>query len=88
MTTATKKRKNKTNIIGLKEFRENADAYIKRIDKGESFTVLKRSHPVFKLIPVDEDDDGNWETIADFTTINKNGVPIKDVISALKKMHG
>jgi antitoxin (DNA-binding transcriptional repressor) of toxin-antitoxin stability system len=82
----------RTGIIGLKEFRQNADKYISRISKGESFTVLKRSHPVFKMTPVDEyvdeDDDGNWETVVDFTKIKKGGVPAEDVISAIESLYG
>lgn len=82
MNTTTKKQ----NIIGLKEFRQNADAFIKRINKGESFTVLKRSKPVFKLTPVDDED--LWETVIDFTEINPSGVPAEDFIKALRKVHG
>lgn len=76
----------KYEIIGFKEFRENAEKYISLIEKGRSFTVFKRSRPIFKLVPVDEyDDDDGWESIVDFTKINPNGVPIKDVIKALRK---
>ncbi len=74
---------NKLNIIGFKEFRENALKYISQIEKGVSFTVLRKSKPIFKLAPVDSED--MWETIADFTKINKEGVSAKDVISALRK---
>ena len=76
----------KQNIIGLKEFRLNAEKYISRIEKGESFTVLKRSSPVFKLTPVD--DEELWETIIDFTEINPEGVPVEDVLKMFKKVHG
>lgn len=78
--------KKKQNIIGLKEFRLNADKYISRIEKGESFTVLKRSNPVFKLTPVD--DEEMWETVIDFTEINPDGVPAEDVIKAIRAVHG
>jgi antitoxin (DNA-binding transcriptional repressor) of toxin-antitoxin stability system len=78
--------KKKQNIIGLKEFRLNADKYISRIEKGESFTVLKRSNPVFKLTPVD--DEEMWETVVDFTEINPEGVPVEDVIKMFKEIHG
>lgn len=80
------KTKSKTNIIGLKEFRQNADSFIQRINKGESFTVLKRSEPVFKLTPVD--DEEMWETVIDFTDINKNGVSAKDILKSIKSVHG
>jgi len=76
----------KTNIIGLKEFRQNAEGFISRIKSGESFTVVKRSHPVFKLTPID--DEEMWETVVDFTTIAEDGVSASDVLSAIKKVHG
>ncbi len=76
----------KANIIGLKEFRQNADSYIKRINKGESFTVLKRSEPVFRLTPVD--DEEMWETVIDFTKINKKGISARDVLKSIESIHG
>lgn len=77
----------KENIVGLKELRENMETYIKRVDKGESITVFRRSTPIFTMNPV-EDDESEWETVIDFTEINKNGVPIEDVLAALKKLDG
>jgi antitoxin (DNA-binding transcriptional repressor) of toxin-antitoxin stability system len=47
-------RKYKTNIIGFKELRENAEVYIREIEKGRSFLVIRRSKPIFKITPVDE----------------------------------
>ena len=44
--------KNST-IIGLKELRENIEEYIGKVEKGKSFVVVRRSHPVFKIAPVD-----------------------------------
>ena len=82
MSMSTKKQ----NIIGLKEFRQNADTFIKRISKGESFTVLKRSNHVFKLTPVDEEE--MWETVIDFTSINSDGVSAEDVLKAIRSVHG
>ena len=72
----------KKNIVGLKELRENIGKYISRVDKGESFTIIRRSKPVFKITPLDV-----WETVADFTEINKEGVPAKDVLKVLKKLN-
>lgn len=77
---------NKEKIIGVKELRNNLDNYISLVDKGESFTVVKRSRPVFKITPIDEDEDGQWETIVDFTKIKKGGVPIEDVWKALNRI--
>lgn len=78
--------KSKLNIIGLKEFRLDAEKFIERINNGESFTVLKRSKPAFKITPVDDED--LWESVADFSKINKKGVSISDLISALRKNNG
>ena len=43
----------KTNIIGFKELRENAGKYINAIARGKSFTVVRRSKPIFNITPVD-----------------------------------
>jgi prevent-host-death family protein len=41
-------------IIGLKELRENAEAVAERVKRGETFVVVKRSKPIFRLLPVTE----------------------------------
>jgi prevent-host-death family protein len=80
--------KNST-IIGVKELRQNLEKYISKIDKGQVFTVVRRSKPVFKISPADEwGDDGVWETVIDFREIDKDGVPATDVLKALKKIDG
>ena len=77
----------KNSIIGLKDLRENMENYITKIKKGRSFVVVKRSKPVFKISPVDEwGDEGIWETVVDFTEINSKGVPVREVIQALKEL--
>lgn len=75
----------KKNIIGLKELRVDMEKYIARIDRGESFIVVRRSKPVFQLAPVD--DESGWETIVDFTKFRKGGMPIDEVIARLKRLH-
>jgi antitoxin (DNA-binding transcriptional repressor) of toxin-antitoxin stability system len=76
----------KINSVGLREFRENTEKYISELKKGKSFTVLRRSHPVFNIVPADTwGDEGAWETVVDFTKIRKNGVSAQDVLRALKK---
>ena len=74
-------------IVGVKELRENLEVYIDAVSKGKSFTVVRRSKPVFTIAPIGDEwgDEGTWETIADFTAINKKGVPIEEVLAALKK---
>lgn len=78
----------KSSIVGLKELRENMEVYIKRVNKGESVTVFRKNVPLFRLAPIDEDHDGQWETIIDFTEVDKRGVPVEEVLASLKKMHG
>lgn len=79
--------KTKNQIIGLKDLRLNTSKYINRLNKGESFTVVKRSKPVFKVIPFDEDDDSLWETVVDFTKINPRGVSAEKVLKAITRFN-
>ncbi len=69
-------------IIGVKELRNNLEEYINKISKGQSFTVVKRSKPVFQIRPIDED-DGQWEEVVDFTKIKKGGIEISDLLSRI-----
>ena len=71
----------KQSIVGLKELRENVENYISKVKKGESFVVVRRSKPIFKISPPDE--EGAWEAIIDFTKIKKGGVPLADLLSRL-----
>lgn len=66
--------------IGLKELRENVDSYIKQIKQGKSFTVYRRSTPVFKISPVENE---RWEEVIDFTKLRRGGVDIDEILSRL-----
>jgi prevent-host-death family protein len=68
------------NVVTLKELRANVSAYAEKVQKGESFIIMKRSEPIFKISPVDE---GEWETIIDFTRIRKGGIKIEELLSRL-----
>ena len=68
-------------FVGVKELRKNLDEYITQIAKGCSFTVIKRSKPVFNITPVE--DDASWEEVIDFTKVKKGGVKIKEILSRL-----
>lgn len=75
-----------TSIIGFKDLRLNANKYINAIARGRSFTVVRRSKPIFNIIPVDEwGDEGKWETVADFTKFKKDGVLMEDFANMLRK---
>ncbi len=69
-------------FIGLKELRQNMEKYVKRVKKGESLVVLRRSVPLFKISPVEEKDE-EWEEVIDFTKIKKGGVDVKDILSRI-----
>ncbi len=85
MATATK---HVRRIIGLKELRENMGTYIRHAEQGKSFTVVRRSRPIFRLMPIDvRGDEGKWETVVDFRKINPRGVPIDDVIASLERLN-
>ncbi len=71
------------NIVGVKELRENLSVYTDQVQRGKSFTIVRRSKPLFRMVPIDEDDDVNWERVIDFTKIKKGGVPIDEVLSRL-----
>jgi prevent-host-death family protein len=74
------------NIVGLKELRQNVDKFVARVGRGESFVVMRRSRPIFRITPVDEEE--GWETIIDFTKIPKyrNGIPADELLRILKRM--
>lgn len=69
-------------IIGLKELREKTEDYIKAVEKrGDSFVVVRRSKPVFKIAPVAEEE--KWETVVDFTKVKKGGIKLQNLLSRL-----
>ena len=75
----------KNSIVGLKELRQNINAYISEIKKGKSFVVVRKSKPVFKIVPSESEE--HWETVADFTGIHKYGIPAAAILKALKKLN-
>ncbi|MBI2051473.1 type II toxin-antitoxin system prevent-host-death family antitoxin [Candidatus Roizmanbacteria bacterium] len=70
------------DIIGVKELRTHLEKYISQVEKGGSFTVVRRSKPVFKITPLSQE-ESLWETVIDFTQIKKGGVPMSEVLSRL-----
>lgn len=40
-------------IIGLKKFREDVQAVAESVAKGNEYVVVKRSKPLFRVIPAD-----------------------------------
>lgn len=68
------------NTVGLKELRENIDVYINKVKRGETITIYRRSDPLFKISPVE---DETWEEVIDFTKLQRGGVDIDALISRL-----
>lgn len=80
--------------IGLREFRENTAKYVAQVKKGKTFTVYRHSKPVFAVVPakeieydLDELDGPGW-TNFDLTKIRKGGVPAKELLAVLERLHG
>ena len=71
--------------IGLKELRENIENWINQVRKGKSFLVFRKSRPVFRIVPPETEEQ--WETIADFTKINKDGISAHEILKELRKLN-
>lgn len=71
----------KEKIVGVKELRLNLGKYITKVARGESFTIVRRSKPVFKITPTE--DESLWEPVIDFTKIKRGGIPIKELLARL-----
>lgn len=69
------------NIVGVKELRANLDRYIDQVRKGLTFTIVKRSKAVFRIVPLQEEEQ--WEQVVDFTRIRKGGVAIDNLLKRL-----
>jgi antitoxin (DNA-binding transcriptional repressor) of toxin-antitoxin stability system len=67
--------------VSLKELRERFPEYIDAITNGQSFTVVKRSKPIFQINPIN--DEGTWQTIVDFTKLDDKGIDANEVLAAL-----
>ncbi len=69
------------HTVGLKELREQTPALLRRIKAGETLVVMRRSTPLFKISPLDED---GWETVIDFTKFRKGGIQARELLEKLK----
>ncbi len=71
-------------IVSLRELRENTGTYINEVEKGRSFVVMKKSKPVFRLSPVN-DDERVWEEVIDFTKLRRGGIPLDELLTRLER---
>ncbi len=68
------------NIISVKQLRQDLGRYEALVSKGRSFMVMKRSRPIFRIGPIE---DENWETVIDFTKFKKGGISAKELLATL-----
>jgi antitoxin (DNA-binding transcriptional repressor) of toxin-antitoxin stability system len=73
----------KTQIVGLKDLRENIEKYSSLVNKGMSFTVVRRSKPIFTISPVSNEEEPGWESVVDFTKLKRGGIKIDDILKRL-----
>jgi len=71
------------NIIGLKELRQNMPKFAQKVQKGQSFIVVKQSKPLFKITPIEQIAEEQWEEVIDFTKIKKGGVKLDEILTRL-----
>lgn len=56
-----------------------------QVGEGKSFTVVRRSRPVFRVVPVDEwGDEGEWKTLVDFSHLKDGGINATDFLKLLR----
>lgn len=72
------------HIINLRELREHVETYAKRVKKGDSFLVMRRSTPLFRLTPPNE--ETGLETVVDFTDVRKGGISASELLTKLKSL--
>lgn len=69
--------------VHLKELRQNMSKYADRVLRGDSFVVMRRSQPLFKISPIE---DEGWETVVDFTKFKKGGISATELLRKLKSL--
>jgi len=62
-----------TQILGVKELYKNLNKIAQRAEKGEVFTIVKRSKPIFQLIPYKAMEKKKKYTIQDFLRLQFKG---------------
>ena len=68
-------------IVALNDLRLKMNYYAEQVKDGNSFVIVKRSNPLFKIVPIESED--KWEEVIDFTKINKGGINIDDILQRL-----
>lgn len=82
-----------SKIVPIKEFRKNLAYFADLAQQGDSIIVIRRSAPVFKVVPIEHlEVEDKWENEIDFTEgEKKKGIPAKKLLEAMEefeKKHG
>lgn len=73
-------------IIGLRELREDTETYISAVKQGKEFTVVRKSQPIFKIVPVDEwGDEGVWNGVDLVDKNHPNGMSPDELLDIISK---
>lgn len=68
------------HVIGLNEFKSNISKYEKKVLKGDSFYVVHKTKPVFKVTPAYEE---KWEEFIDCTKVKNRKLDIFTLLQRL-----
>lgn len=82
-----------SQVVPIKTFRKNLSHFADLVDQGDTIIVIRRSIPVFKVIPVKTiEADDQWEELIDFTDHGKKkGIRAQKLLKIMKtfvKKHG
>lgn len=69
--------------IGFRELRLETDEIIEAVNAGASYIVSRKSKPLFKIVPLEEE---VWDTVIDFTELSPKGVDINAVLHVMDEM--
>jgi len=71
------------NLVGLKDLRLNMEKYAQKVKAGQSFVVVKKNKPLFRLSSINENE--KWEEVIDFTKIKKSGIDVGELLAHFAK---
>ena len=79
-----------STLISIKDFRASLSDVADAVLQGESFLVMRRSMPAFKVEPFNTKEEtfnmDGWKTALDFTEKGKKkGISAKKMLEAMKK---
>ncbi|MEK7528646.1 MAG: type II toxin-antitoxin system Phd/YefM family antitoxin [Patescibacteria group bacterium] len=75
--------------VPIKQFRNDISSFADQVEEsGKTFIVIRHSRPCFKVVPITDDEDGEWETVVDFTGGGKKaGIKAADFFKLLDQVN-